>query len=660
MTLNVPQDFLSSSEADWNAAVEKALKGASADRLTKKTDEGLPIAPLYDRRADAVAHQGRPGQVPWTIFQRIDIPDPKESNRQIHKDLEGGADGLDLVFTTSQTADDGQGLNVECLSDLEALLDGVYLDLIKLRIDGDYAGPVYLAMLMALIEKRGVDPLSVDVTLGADPISSLALRGRLNVPFDEWCRRGVDGISAIAQSGVNARFLGGDGRIWHKGGAGQAEELACVMASNLAMMRILADSQLGPEAWLRHLTVTLVAEADQIGTIAKARAARRLWAFILDTCGFEQTPLNLHMQTSYRMLTNVDPWVNLLRNTVAAFSAGVGGADSVTVLPHTKSLGLPDGFARRLARNTQSILLEESGLHMVADPSAGSGAIEARTDGLVAEAWSILQGMEAEGGILAALKSGSIQRRVGATKLARDKDVATRKRPITGVSEFPSLTEKPVKVLPRGEAELEGLPTPMDVGEAGEGARFMIIKQAFLDGVTVARILPHALSNEPSPAVEPLQCSRVAEPYEVLREAASSAVGGLPQVFLACLGPLSQFTARATWTSNAFAAGGIGSVGGEAVADLAELVEAFKASGASSACLVSSDAIYAEQAEAAASALKAAGAEHLYMAGKPGEAEATLRAAGIGTFIYAGCNLLELLQAIHARARVGTVEEVPA
>ncbi|WP_417684766.1 methylmalonyl-CoA mutase subunit beta [Roseibium sp.] len=658
MTLNVPRDFLSNSEADWNAAVEKALKGAPIERLTRKTEEGLPVAPLYPGRPDVLAQKARAAQAPWTIFQRIDVPDPREANQQILEDLNGGAGGLDLVFGTSHVAQEGQGLKIETLADMEALLDGVFLDLVKIRVDGAYAGPAFLAMLVALIEKKGVDPSSVDVALGADPVATLAFRGRFNVPIDTWWKRGVDGIWALENSGIRSCFFSGDGRIWHQGGAGQSEELACVMASALEILRVLADSNLPADVWTRHLGVTLVAEADQVGTIAKVRAARRIWAAILDACGLEQTPLPVHMQTSFRMLTNVDPWVNLLRNTVATFAAGVGGADSLTVLPHTGSIGLPDGFARRLARNTQSILVEESRLHMVADPSAGSGAIEARTDQMTEQAWALLQEMEADGGILKSLEAGSIQARIRATQSAREKDIATRKRPITGVSEFPSLTEKTVATLSRSSDDIESLREALEVCAPGEGERFNAFKKAFTEGEDIARLLPHAMASEPALVVTPLHCSRLAEPYEALREAANTAVGGMPGIFLACLGSLSQFTARATWTSNAFAAGGISSLGGEAVADLTALVEAFKASGARSACLVSSDAIYAEQAEAAARSLKEVGADHLYLAGKPGDKEAALREAGVDTFIYAGCNLLDLLREAHSRTGVGTVEGV--
>ena len=199
--------------------------------------------------------------------------------------------------------------------------------------------------------------------------------------------------------------------------------MACAFANAVYCLRFLERAGIDPSDWADWINFTLIAEADQVGTIAKARAARRIWARILDACGLPQKPMSLHMQTSRRMMTSNDPWVNLLRTTVAAFSAGVGGADSVTVLPFTMAMGLPDGFARRLARNTQAMLIEESNLHQVADPSAGSGAIEARTDGLVDATWAQLQEIEAEGGIWKSLVDGKIQSRIAVSLASLKKEV---------------------------------------------------------------------------------------------------------------------------------------------------------------------------------------------------------------------------------------------
>jgi methylmalonyl-CoA mutase len=302
--------------------------------------------------------------------------------------------------------------------------------------------------------------------------------------------------------------------------------------------------------------------------------------------------------------------VNVLRTTMAAFAAGLGGADSVTVLPFTAALGLPDAFARRLARNTQLILLEEANLAKVADPAAGSGGLEALTQQLCAAAWSQFQEIEAAGGASSALQSGLIQRKVAATRAERERGLARGRDPLTGTSEFPDIHELPVTVL-----------------EAAPTAR------------------PAA---KPT-SIEPLRSIRLAEPFEALRDASDrvrTATGARPKVFLANLGTPSDFTARTTFAKNFFEAGGIEAITNDGFASRADLVAAFKASGARLVCLCSSNEVYAKEAAPTAKELAKPGT-HIYLAGRPGELEETLKTAGLQSFIYAGCDMLAALRAAH-------------
>jgi methylmalonyl-CoA mutase len=301
------------------------------------------------------------------------------------------------------------------------------------------------------------------------------------------------------------------------------------------------------------------------------------------------------------MMTQRDPYVNMLRGTIAAFAAGLGGANAVTVLPFTQALGLPDAFARRVARNTQLILLEESNLAKVADPAAGSGGIEALTEELCHAAWTLFQNIEKTGGVAASLESGLIQSRVAEVRAAREKAVATRKDPLTGTSEFSFLAESAVKVL------------------------------------QAAPQLPQASPEKALP------CIRLAEPFETLRDASDAMLrktGTRPRVFLATLGTPADNIARAAFAKNFFEAGGIEAVefaGGD-------LAAAFRQSGAALACLCSSDEIYARQAADAARALASAGAKHVYMAGRPGDLVDTLKQAGVQSYVFAGGDALATLK----------------
>jgi methylmalonyl-CoA mutase len=393
--------------------------------------------------------------------------------------------------------------------------------------------------------------------------------------------------------------------VVHAAGGSPAQELAFALASGVAALRALEAGGFTLEAARNAIDFRLAADADEFLTLAKFRALRRLWAAIERACGLEAQPIRVHGETAWRMLTRRDPWVNILRETVAVFSAGLGGADTITVLPFTQALGLPDAFARRIARNTQLVLLEESHLGKVADPAAGSGGVEALTDALVERGYALFQEIEKAGGLSKSLESGAFQADVAKTAGERAKNLARRKEPLTGASEFPDINEKPVSVL---------LPAP---------------------------------AAEPLPA-RALAPHRLSEAFEALRDQAQAA-GKPPAIFLANLGPVAAFTARATFAKNFFEAGGVEALGNDGFPDLAALIESYKASGAKLAVLCSSDAIYGEQGVEAARALAAAGA-HLYLAGRPGELEAPLREAGVRDFVFVGGDLLAQLREALAAA----------
>eukprot|EP00903_Cladosiphon_okamuranus_P001772 g1770.t1 len=645
-----PDHFYTADEDAWWSAVDKALKGASRQKLFGKTEDGAEIAPLYARRQDSLARQLREGREDWSLVQRIDIPDAGEANTQLLEDLSGGASGLDLVFSGAAAAY-GHGIRIEDMGGLERLLADVQLELIDLRFEAGRENIEVLALLLAYLEKHNIDPAQVNITAGFDPYGWIAANGVALADMEQAFRHFRDAIVSADQLGSPLRMMKADGRIWHESGATPAQELALVLASATEHLRLLEGTGLAPETWAQKISFSLIADAEQIGTIAKARAIRALWSSVLAETDLPQSAMPLHMSTSYRMLTRRDPWVNLLRNTVAVFAAGVGGADSICVLPHTLAVGLPDGFARRLARNTQSILLEESNLAKVMDPAAGSGAIEARTESLCSAAWSQFQEIEAAGGLMKALHQGVVHERIDAARADRDKDIARRKRPITGVSEFPDLKEAGVAVLERQEPELAGLASPPAyLPDPGNGERFTALRQLALEGRPM-QDLGMRLDQLPRDTSYPvLDSARLSEPFEDLRaraETFDARTAVCPKIFLATLGSLPQFTARATWTANAFAAGGFQPVGQEVYDKIEDLSDAFKKSGAVLACLVSSDEMYAEQAGAVAEALRTAGAKHLYLAGRPGEQETAYRAAGISTFLYAGCDLLELLGNAH-------------
>jgi methylmalonyl-CoA mutase len=607
-------EFPAATRAQWLKLVEGALKGAPYDKLVARTYDDLAIEPLYPRAAGAKPVAGRPAGAAWTLMQRVDHPDPAAANAQALQDLENGATGLTLVFAGSVNAN-GYGLGAHP-DTLARVLDGVMLDAgIAIEFNLSPATRDAVRHFAALVKGRGDAPAAIDMRASINPIGGFAASGTSPRPGDALAQGFASMVRELADQGFRGPFAVADGRIIHNAGGSEAQELAFAIASAVQYLRAFETSGVPLDAARRMIYFRMTADADQFMTIAKLRALRKLWARIEEACGLGAQPTHVVAETAWRMLTRRDPAVNMLRNTVAVAAAGLGGADSITVLPHTAALGLPDASARRLARNTQLILLEESNLAKVADPVAGSGAIEGMTDQLCAAAWSQFQEIEAAGGAWTALERGLIQGKVAAVRTQREQAVARRKDPLTGTSEFPDLAEV--------------LPAVLDVAPA---------------------VAPKETAVELTAAALPR--IRLAEPFERLRDASDrmlAQTGTRPKVFLANLGKLSDFTARAMYAKNFFEAGGIAAVTNDGVASHDAMAAAFKASGAKLACLCSSDAVYATEAAEAARAL--AGAAHIYLAGRPRGQEAALKAAGVGTFVYVGCDVLATLAAAHAMLR---------
>ena len=585
---------------DWQKLVAGVLQksgklpedftGAPESLLTTRTYDGIEIQPLYTAD-DQTAPSGFPGLAPFVRGTRPEgavrtgwdarvlhaHPDPAATNKALLADLENGATSVWLRVG-------GEALPVASLADA---LNEVYLDLAPVVLD---PGADYEAAASALIEVlagKNIPDSEVTGTVGADPIG---LRARTGTAHDIAPAAAL--AVRLAAKHPKLRAIVVDGLPYHEAGGSDAQELGAATAAGVAYLRALTDAGLSVEDAAARLEFRFAATADQFLTIAKLRAARRLWSRVTEVSGAAPQGMKQHAVTSTAMLTQRDPWVNMLRNTVACFAAGVGGADAVTVLPFDAAIGLPDAFARRIARNTQAILLEESRLSGVIDPAGGSWYVENLTDALANAAWRAFTDIERQGGIEAALDSGFVRDRLAETWEKRAKRLATRKDPITGVSEFPDLAEKRV----------EREPTPSVVDGGG---------------------LPRR---------------RYAQPFEQLRDRSDAHLaehGERPKVFLATLGPLASHTARAMFASNLFQAGGIEPVNPGAVEDP---VAAFRESGASVACLCGSDQSYAEQADDVAGGLRDAGAEAVLLAGKPDESY-----RGITGFAYAGCDALAVL-----------------
>lgn len=560
-----------------------------------QSDDGFSIRPLYDRPKIGADILARGADVPWIVVQRLDDPDIARAKASLTEDLAGGASGIEIVLTGSASFE-RTGFGLQMID--PPLIDALSREEIRcIRIDG---GPTSYANSRTLA-KHGTAALFI----AYDPLAEASARGGFDAPIDDIEREIVTFTEDFAASGRTGATTVADGRIWAAGGASEAQEITGILGSYLHYSKILIEAGQSPDTAVKMIGIATDAGPNQILTIAKLRALRLVHARMVEAFGLPATPARIHAETAWRMMTRYDPHTNILRTASAAFAAGIGGADSITALPFTTMLGLPDAFARRLARNAQTIFVEESGLARVDDPGAGSGAIEALTGAIARKAWDGFREIEAEGGLLAALRSGTYQRKIEMVRRARSDKLACRQIGITGISEFPNLEPAMTRVL---------APRPASANPA-----------------------PPRCENIPQLVTE-----RLAEPFEALRDrAAAIAKTGTPaKVFLCRLGPYGDFAESAQSPVNFFAAAGLETVELGGTETPAEAADAFEKSGGRVACIVGNDPTLLRLAAPLASALKKVGAAQVCVIGGNASSQ------DIDFAINKGTNALKILRGV--------------
>lgn len=579
-------DFDPPTDAQWQGEVLKVLNRGRPEgkeltieqglkRLTSTTLDGIAIEPLYVRSADG-AELGFPGSMPftrgatvrtgeaiaWGVRQLHEDPDVAVTRQAILDDLERGGTSVWLRIDPDAIPAD----------QLATALADVMLDLAAARVFSRTDQDAAASALLAALKGAGGDPASVKGNLGIDPLAFAALNG--TEPDLDALKRWVDEVAGLP--GVTALTV--ETLPYHKAGASDAQELAFAIATGIEYLRTLEAAGVAPTDAASQIEFRVAATADQFATIAKLRALRRLWARVTEECGVPEANrgARIHAVTSPRMMSKVDPHVNMLRCTIATFAAASGGADAITALPFDHAAGLPTAFSRRIARNIQTITAEESHVGRVQDPAGGSWFVESLTDELAKAAWASVGEIEAAGGMAAALASGDVAGRIDTVNAARAKKLATRAIELTGVSMFPLAGEKAYEAKPRPEA----------------------------------------------PAYGGLKQIRDAEVFEALRDRAwahEASTGAAPDVLLACLGAQRDFGARQGFASNVLLVGGINATqthGGTPDEIAAKATE----QGQKVAVLASSAKIYADQAVGVAQALRDAGVERVYLAGQLKEA----------------------------------------
>lgn len=576
---------------DWEKATAAVL------RKTRRLAEDAPDSDLWDvlthRTLDDVAvpvlgtpaltadlpDPGLPGQAPftrgahatrefntWDIRARFTDPDAELTAEHVMTDLENGVMSLWLTVGSGAIAP----------ADLPAVLNEVMLDLAPVVLE-PLDDPIGAAEALAgVLVGLDADP-AAGTNLGADPLGASV--------------RGLDGASdadailpriveLARQHKTGAVVV--DGTAVHDQGASDVQELAYTLAAGAAYLRRLTALGLDATEAARLIEFRLAATDAQFPTIAKFRAARRLWNRVAELSGVDGSARAQvqHAVTSRPMFSKYDPYVNMLRSTVASFAAGVGGATSITVIPFDDPLGLPEAFSRRIARNTSGLLVGESHIAKVTDPGGGSHLVEKLTDDVAHAAWEAFGALESAGGVEAAIADGTLAEQIDTLAGERERLIAHRAWPITGVSEFPDLHE----------------------------------------------IVPE---RRPHPECFP-QVRRHGAAFEEMRDARAAT-----PVFLATLGPLAKYTARATFAANLFAAGGVDTVTAGPTEDAEAVVAAYREAGEPPVvCLTGHDSDYAAWGSEAAVALREAGASYVVIAGKADVDVDDVAAVGIDALAF--------------------------
>lgn len=704
-TYEMPEGFLTDefdphSYDQWKAAAEALLKGASFEKkLLTPLHEGITLRPIY-RREDAVGLpqvgslpglgdrvRGRRASgylcTPWLISQELPCSTPAEFNRVALHELQNGQSELNIPLDEavrcgldpdhSKVGEVGRGgLSVSTVCDLEQALRGIHVDKVPLYFRTGTAALPVATLLFAYAQKQGVPFESLSGCLEADPLGNLAVKGELSISLQTaW--RNIAILTRFAEAHApRLQTLAVQGHPYSDGGATAVEELGYVLATAVEYLRRMDEQGVAPATTANHMRLCFSVGGNFFVEIARLRAARMLIERVIEAFGAQSGTcgIHIHARTASWNKTYYDPYVNMLRTTTEAFSAVLGGCDSLHVSPFDEIIRLPDEFSRRIARNTQLILAEECDLKHVVDPAGGSWYIEWLTDQIASKAWEVFQGVEAAGGMTKALEEGIPQRQVAASAAKKAKAIAQRRDIIVGTNMYPNASERPlenrepdypaifrerslhtaeVRKSANTSARDNALAAFSSAVQEGSEATVPLGIAAFEAGATLGEVTRSLWSGEGSFArATPIARARAAEPFEQLRKSSERQLeqtGSLPKVFQANLGPSRAYRARADWTSAFFQVGGFEVLNDSDFEGIDDAVKAAQASGAKIIVITGTDDTYVEHAASLAGALKSALPDaRVLLAGAPGDHEQAWKDAGIDGFVHVRVNTYDTLK----------------
>ncbi len=657
-------EFPAPTLEQWREEVVRLLKGAPFEKkMLSATYEGVTLQPIYT--AEDVKglpfQDSLPGEWPylrgteplgkrlagWRVCQELPFPDAKSFNEALRQDLERGQTSVNLPLDEAsrlgldpdqaEAASVGKGgVSFSTYADAVQAVDGVDPELPLMLAASAGAVPA-AALLVAALKAKKADLAKARLALGFDPLGALASKGSLPMTLDQAYDQLADLTLWAKANAPKSLTLVACGRPYHEAGANAVQDLAFTLSSAVATLRALEARGVSVEDAASRMLIRLCVGGNFFMEIAKLRAMRVLWAQVVRACGGsdEAAKIHLHARSGMFNKTQFDPHVNILRGTTEAFAAVVGGADSIHVAPWDATLSqVPSDLGRRISRNTQIMLREESRLDQVVDLAGGSWAVETLTHQLCAAAWKLFQEVEAMGGQKAALDQGFPQAKIAEVAAARRKALVQRTDVVVGTNQYPNALEALPEVKTLDHAALKAELGPKAAATrkgAAKGSSF----QAMVDAAPGATLGELMVRGE-GPRVEPLKSHRLVGPLECLRRSvlAFRADHKGPQVFLANLGPVGTYMPRLDFTRGFF------QVGGFDVADQAwfktpeEAAKAALESGAPVVVAVGLDDTYLEAVPVLAKALKAGGAGTVLVAGLLKDQAEAFKAAGVDDFVH--------------------------
>ena len=692
---DVPLDeFTPPTDEEWKAACEALLKGAPFEKkMFTKTYEGITFDPMYTRKhtedilpkgvmpgmgdylrgVDAAGYIGKP----WGIAQACDETLPAENNELLRHEHDKGATIYHIVLdTASRTGVDARqaeavgdtGTSVTTVEDMHVLLTGLDLAKFPLYVYAGANAVPLLALVAAARRASGEDMAEVHGIVGADPIGALAADGKLPASLDAH----YDSLAAAARwATANAPhlrtvFVRSD--VYSNGGANDVQEVASVLATATAYLRALCERGLTIDEAASQIAFAFSMGANFFLQIAKLRAVRPLWAQIVGAFGgsAEAQKMRIHARPALFFKTIYDPYVNMLRNTTEIFSGVVGGIDSFESAPFDEPIRKGDEFSRRIARNVQIMLQEEFGLLQPIDPAGGSWAVETLTRQMKEKIWAEFQRIEKEGGIIAALRAGSLQESVAAVLAARFKNADLRRDRIVGNNMYPNMTETLLETRAEDTAALKAQRTAdidaylsdIDVKHLGEALASLRqahsvdnAVEAALAGATIAELMTAVTEGNGAETVTAIAPHRWSERFEALRqrtEEYKAEKNDNVKIFLANMGPIPQHKARADFTTGFLQVGAFEVLGNDGFKTIEEAADAARASGADAVVICSTDATYPEIVPALAPKLhEVLPKARVFLAGAaPKDLLETYKEAGIDEYISVRANCYEILESL--------------